>query len=173
MGFIPMGVKIMEGYELKNGIYQVKDQLAVPTGMIRIVLRDGKTGRIKADDLVKNMFVTAGKVSMAAAFFNALKGNITYCALGTSAVAPALGDTTLTTEIFRKLISVRSSASNVFTAQTFYTTAEANGTLREAGLFGDDATAVANSGTLFAKAAINRVKSSSDTLTLAWALTIG
>lgn len=160
-------------YEKKNGIYRVKDQIAVPTGMIRITLRDAITGKIKSDELVKNMFVTAGKVALARAFWDAAYGNITYCALGTSAVAPALVDTGLTTEIFRKAISVRSSAANIATFQTFFTTSEANGTLREAALFGDLATSLAGSGTLFCKSAINRTKSSADTLTLSWAVTVG
>lgn len=159
-------------YELKNGIFQLKDGIAVPEGKILLTLRNVKTGRV-IEELVENMFVTAGKVSLAASFFNPLKGMITYMAVGTSVVAPTLADITLTTEIARKLISVRSSASNVFTAQTFFTTSEAIGTLREAGLFGDDATGTLNSGTLFCKAAINRVKSASDTLTASWAVTVG
>ena len=154
---------------------QLKDKI-IPAGMVLIELRDAKTGKLKSSDLVKNTFVTAGKNSLAAGIMGTTSNNqgiITYCALGTSAVAPALADTTLTTEIFRKLISVRSVALNVATFQTFFTTAEGNGTLREAGLFGDNATGVADSGTLFSKLAINRTKSSSDTLTLSWAITIG
>lgn len=155
---------------------QLNDELAVPTGMIRIVIRDAATGRIKSDDLVKNMFVTAGKVSLAAALKGTIDNNqgiITYCALGTGSVAPALSDTDLGVELVRKLVSVRSSAANVATFQTFFTTSEGNGSLREAGLFGDDASAIPGSGTLFCRAAINRTKSSSDTLTLSWAVTIG
>lgn len=154
----------------------LRDSTAVPTGMIRIVLRDGKTGKIKHEELVKNLFVTAGKVSIATHLRGVTsdnQGQITYCALGTSSVAPAAGDTDLVTEIARKPVSVRSSAANVATFQTFFTTAEGNGVLREAGLFGDDASSIPGSGTLFCRAAINRTKSSADTLTLSWAVTIG
>ena len=155
---------------------KLQDQIAVPTGKILIELRDAKTGRLKFQDLVKNMFVTAGKNSLADGLrgtTESTKGIITYCALGTGTTAPALTDTDLQTELVRKLISVRSVSGNVATFQTFFTTSEGNGTLREAGLFGDDATATANSGTLFCRAAINRTKTSSDTLTLSWAVTIG
>lgn len=165
-----------ENFELKNGIWQLKDGIAVPTGEIMIVLRDAKTGRIKEQGLVKNMFVTAGKNSLADALRGTItnnKGIITYCALGLGTTAPALGDTTLQSELVRKLVSVRSVSNNQATFQTFFTTSEGNGTLREAGLFGDDASGVADSGTLFCRAAINRVKSSADTLTLAWTVTIG
>jgi hypothetical protein len=61
----------------------------------------------------------------------------------------------------------------VATFQTFFTTTEGNGTLREAGLFGDAATDGINTGTLFSKLAINRTKSASDTLTMSWDITIG
>lgn len=154
----------------------VKDQLTQFKGELTLVIRDALTGKIKTEDHFTNMFVTAGKVSLAAGFAGTTDNNQgipTYCAVGTSVVAPALTDVKLTTEIFRKLISARSSSSNVATFTTFYTIAEANGTLREAGLFGDIASGTADSGTLFCKAAINRSKSASDTLTLTWAVTIG
>ena len=157
--------------QLPKGFEQLGD-IIVPTGAIQMIIHDAATGRIKEVTYVKNMIVTAGKVSLAAGLFNSAKGMITYHANGTSAVAPALSDTALTTELARKLISVRSSSSNVFTAQTFFTVTESNGTIREMGLFGDDATSTANSGTLFCKAAVNRTKSSAETLTTSWTVTI-
>lgn len=147
-----------------------------PKGSCSIVIRDAKTGKIKHEERINNTFVTVGKNSIAAGLIGITDNNqgiITYCALGTSVVAATLADTTLTTEIYRKLISVRSVSGKVATFQTFFTTAEANGTLREAGLFGDAATATTDSGTLFSKLAMNRVKTSSDTLTLSWDITIG
>lgn len=146
------------------------------TGKCTITIRDAKTGRIKSRDVIKNTFCTVGKNAIA----DALKGTetnnrgiITYCAVGTSAVAPAPADTKLGAEIFRKLVSVRSVTANVANFQTYFTTSEANGSLREAGLFGDSATGTADSGTLFSHLAINRTKTSSDTLTFSWDITIG
>jgi hypothetical protein len=101
------------------------------------------------------------------------KGVITYCALGTGTDAPAVGNTQLQTEIVRKLISVRSASGNVATFQTFFNTSEGNDTLKEAGLFGDNASGAADSGTLFARTAIDRVKNDTQTLTLYWTVTIG
>lgn len=147
-----------------------------PEGACTLILRDGVTGKIKSVDHIHNTFVTVGKNSIAAALMGTTTNNqgiITYCAVGTSVLAPTLADTKLTTEIFRKLVSVRSVSGKVATFQTFFTTSEANGTLREAGLFGDSASATTDSGTLFSKLAINRVKSSSDTLTMSWDITIG
>lgn len=148
----------------------------IPTGKVLIEIRDAETGKLKSSDLADNMFVTAGKNSLADSLRGTTasnKGIITYCSLGTNSTAPALGNTQLGTEIFRKLVSVRTVSANVASFQTFFTTSEGNGTLREAGLFGDDASGTANSGTLFCHVAISRTKSSSDTLTLTWTITIG
>lgn len=159
-----------------NELFVPTNDIIKPEGACVLILRDAKTGRIKSVDSIKNTFVTVGKNSIAAALKGTTDNNqgiITYCAVGTSVIAPALSDTTLTTEIFRKLISVRSVSGNVATFQTFFTISEGNGTLREAGLFGDSASATANSGTLFSKLAINRTKTASDTLTMSWDITIG
>lgn len=157
-------------------IFLPEQDIVIPKGAVALILRDAKTGKIKSVDFIKNTFVTTGKNAIAAALMGTTsnnKGIITYCAVGTNTTAPTLADTQLGTEIFRKLVSVRSVSGKVANFQTFFTTAEANGTLREAGLFGDDASSTPDSGTLFSKLAINRVKSSSDTLTLSWDITIG
>lgn len=149
--------------------------MIVPTGKVHVSIRNVITGEV-TEGMFNNMFVTAGKNSLADALRGTTtnnKGIITYCAVGTNTTAPALGNTTLGTELARKLISVRSVSGNVATFQTFFTTSEAVGTLKEAGLFGDDASDTANSGTLFCRVAIDRIKSSNDTLTLSWAVTIG
>lgn len=150
------------------------DQFPCPQGALQLILRDAKTGRIKDISYFKNMFVTQGKYALA----DALRGNvannrgqITYMELGTGTNAPALTDVTLQTPLFRKLISVRSASNNIATFQTFFATGEANGTLKEAGLFGDSATSQLSSGTLFCHTNINRTKSSSDTLTITWNIT--
>lgn len=159
-----------------DNIFVPTNDIIKPEGACTLILRDGKTGKIKDVDFVHNTFVTVGKNSIAAALMGTTTNNqgiITYCAVGTSVIAATLADTKLTSEIFRKLVSVRSVSGKVATFQTFFTTAEANGTLREAGLFGDGASVTTDSGTLFSKLAINRVKSSSDTLTMSWDITIG
>ena len=121
-----------------------------------------------------NLVTTIGKESIAHGIRgNTARGFITYCALGTNAIAPALGNIKLGTEIIRKLISVRNTTNNIANFETFFTTAEGNGSLKEAGLFGDDASAVADSGILFCHAAINRVKTINDTLSLVWTIAIG
>lgn len=155
---------------------KLTDKLLPIKGSVEVILKDAKTGKIKFDEHYTNMFVTAGKNAIA----DALRGNtvsnkgiITYCAVGTGITAPALSDTKLQTELFRKLVSVRSATTNVALFETFYTTSEAIGTLKEAGLFGDDASGTADSGTLYCRVAINRTKTANDTLTLRWSITVG
>ena len=150
-------------------------EIIVPKGKVLLDFYNVKTKKHQYIT-VNNMVVTAGKNSMADALRGTETNNqgiITYCALGTGITAPALADVKLQTELFRKLISVRSVAANVATFQTFFTTSEAVGTLKEAGLFGDNASGTADSGTLFCRVAINRTKSANDTLTLYWSVTIG
>lgn len=164
----------MDNYKEKNGIFiPVNDFILPPIGTVMLEIRDAKTGVLKSRDFLKNTFVTVGKNNIAAYLSGAGVVGITFCALGTSSVAPALGDTGLGAEIQRKQVSVSSFLNNVATFQTFFTTSEGNGSLREAGLFGGLASTIPGSGTLFSKLAINRTKTSNDTLTLTWNLTIG
>lgn len=159
-----------------NDVIIKHNDIYIPTGAVALILADGKTGRIKDVNFVKNLITTVGKNSMADALQGTTansKGIITYCAVGTDATAPEVANTTLGVEIFRKLVSVRSVSGNAALFQTYFTTSEANGTLREAGLFGDDASGTADSGTLFAHVAINRTKTSNDTLSINWTVTIG
>lgn len=155
---------------------RITDQLSQLKGEVTLEFRNVHTGDVRTYHY-HNMVVTAAKNAIAQRLAGQSVGEITYAALGTNSTAPALGNTTLGTELARKLVSVRSYASNVATFQTFFTTSEGNGTLREAGLFGNavgnTASAAANSGQLFCHTAINRTKTSSDTLTLTWTVTVG
>lgn len=160
---------------MTNDIFLPTRDIIVPKGKVLIEIQNVLTGKIERG-LTDNMVVDTGKYAIADALIGTTanyRGIISYCALGTSAVAPAASDTKLIAEIERKLVSVRSVENNVATFQTFFTTAEAIGTLREAGLFGDAASDTADSGTLFCRTAINRVKTGNDTLTLYWSVYIG
>lgn len=140
---------------------------------VKLTFEDVKTGKKEVIKL-HNSETTVGKYSLASRMVGANKGQVTYFAVGTGAStggdAPAVGDTELDTELIRKQISVRSATDNVASFRVFFSTSEANDTLTEVGLFGDDATAVADSGTLFARAAIDKTKTDSETLTIDWSL---
>lgn len=152
----------------------LKDNVGKITGELTIEIRDAKTGRLKSRDIIKNMFVNNGRNSLAKGLTGATGfGIITYCALGIGAATALITDTALQNEIARKQISSSSYLLKVATFQTYFGISEANGTLTEAGLFGDDANSTPGSGTLFARTNINRTKTTNDTLTLSWSITIG
>ena len=142
-----------------------------------LTFRDARTGRITDRIKAHNLAVNTGLYTIAARLSGVdipanKKGTITYCAVGTGTTAPAAGDTDLETEIERKQVSDRSVTNAVAKFRTFYNTSEANGALKEAGLFGDDASSTPDSGTLFCRLAINKTKTSAETLTIDWEFTV-
>jgi hypothetical protein len=142
---------------------------------VKVVSENIKTGEVEILE-THNASCDAGMESLAARMVGAEKGQVTYFAVGTGAStggsAPASTDTALTTELIRKQISVRSSSGDTASFRIFFSTSEANDTLTEIGLFGDDATVTADSGTLFARAAIDKTKTDSETLTIDWSLSV-
>lgn len=151
------------------------DQVTL-TGRITATLRDAKTGRIIKVIRKDNIIVTTGKNAVAARLAGdtavANRGEITFGAVGTGTTAPTVGDTTLETEFFRKVLALRQSLGNVTTLQLFLNTSEGNTTLTEFGLFGEDASATPDSGTMFNRVNINIVKTASNTLTIEVEITV-
>lgn len=115
--------------------------------------------------LVKNITTTAGRNVLA----RRLSGNTTYTgivnytALGTSNTAPAVSDTQLGTETYRKALSSGTYASNIAYLETFFTASEVSGTFQEYGNF-IDGSGTANSGQLFNRFIQTVTKSITETL---------
>jgi hypothetical protein len=111
-----------------------------------------------------------GKNAIAAqlAGTNTYECQVTYLATGTGAGTPAVGDTTLFTELVRLAVSSNTAAGAVATLQVFFNSAQSNGTLTNMGAFGDgsasQASITANTGILYSKVNISEVKTSSETL---------
>ena len=140
-------------------------------GNIKITIENVDTKKIEIVEL-HNVSCSAGMESLASRMVGAIKGEVTYFAVGTGTNAPAKSDVKLQTEIERKQISVRSATGDTAYFRIFFNTTEANGTLKEIGLFGDDASVTKDTGTLFARAAINKTKTTSETLTIDWSLKV-
>ena len=124
------------------------------TGKVRAILRDARTGVITHDTgWCKNLITDAGRVAILRRLGNestySNEGMITYGAVGSGAVAPTVADTTMEAEMERKLVAVTTVGLLTLTVETFYTTSEANGTITQFALFGEAATAVADTGTMF------------------------
>ena len=159
------------------------------TGKVRLIECDGlkypsekdvdiaiKNGDAIISPWISNLIPTVGRTAIARRLRNAgtkvNEGIITYGAVGTDSTPALNSNTQLVNEIFRKLLSTTYNTDNVVRLRVFLTTSQGNGTLREYGLFGEDATGVANSGTLFERVIINKVKTTAKTLTIESMITI-
>jgi len=96
---------------------------------------------------------------------------VNYTALGTGVNAPANSDTQLQTEVFRKATASETNADNIAYITAFYTAAEVSGTFKEAGLF-ILGTITPNSGTLLSRVAIDITKTTSETLSIDYQISI-
>lgn len=114
---------------------------------------------------IKNITTTVGRT----VFARRLSGNtlytgiVNYGALGTNAAAPAVGNTQLGTETYRKALSSGTFSNNIAYLENFYTAAEVNGTFEEYGFF-IDGNAGANTGQLFNRFTTTVIKSNTESL---------
>lgn len=110
-------------------------------------------GFLRHENTVHNLVTTAGKVLVADFLMGETRTGINYHAIGTSPTAPAIGDVKLGVEAARKAVTSIARSSVSVLVSTFYTAAQCTFNIKEVGLFGNGATAVADSGTLFNHAA--------------------
>ncbi len=124
-----------------------------------------------------NLITTVGKGLLADMMIDkaGYDTGLTVQAEGTGVAAPALGDTTLTTEAARLVCTSRSRLLNVATYSTFFTAAQANDNIKEAGILGHDAEADGDpAGILFSHWLVSFDNSGAlYDLTFSYVLTIG
>jgi len=112
-------------------------------------------GKLVHEDGGENMVVTDGLEIIGDMLIDAgaqWDTGLTYQAEGTDNTAPAAGQATLVVEAARKIMTSRSRAGVATTYSTFFTAAEANDNIAEAGVFGTStASAAADSGIMFAR----------------------
>jgi len=145
-------------------------------GVYKFTIRDKYTGRIKRVLEIENLIPTAGRNNVAKALAGDLSvladAEINFTSLGTGTTAPANGDTTLETETFRKAVASSTSSSNQLFITAFYTAVEVSGTFEEAGLHINGNGGV-DTGTLFSRVLLSGLtKSTSETLTIDYTVTI-
>jgi hypothetical protein len=164
----PTGILIKD-----NKIFQKLANTVTMKGVYTFTLENILT-KAKRVFVYENLVPTVGRTMIADNLTNATPDNdmlANYIALGTGTNAPANGDTTLQTEVYRNNTASRTNASNIAYISGFIDATETTGTYREAGIF-CDGTSSANTGILLSRVAINITKSSIETLTLDWTLTI-
>ena len=134
---------------------------------------------VRVDDVVvaegPNLVVTAGLNQLASALIGAdtFSASTWYLELGTGSTAVNASDTALVipgTATWR-VATVAEVSSATTTLETFYPTSVANGSWTELALF-TGATATAGSGTLFARILTSWSKTSSQTATVSWTVTL-
>ncbi len=152
---------------------EIKDKVSLK-GVYTFTIRDAKTGRIKRVMTVENIIPTVGREMLANNLTAASPTNtprVTHVALGSGTNTPANGDTTLQTETYRNAAASRTNVSNIAYITGFFSATETSGTYREVALF-CNGTGSANSGVLLSRVAVNITKTTSETLTIDWTLTI-
>jgi hypothetical protein len=141
-----------------------------PTGELKVVLSD-KNGVTKQEFLVPNLVVTAGRNFIAARMTDTSQpADMSHMAVGSSATAAALGDTTVGTELGRVTLTgaegVPSTNTIVYTAT--FPAGTGTGALVEAGIFNG-----AGADTMLCRTTFSVVnKGADDSVTITWTVTI-
>lgn len=128
----------------------------------------GEDGAVKETREVDNLVVTVGRNFIASRIVGTAAAVINWMAIGTGATAPALGDTTLQTEVARvALDSAGSATNNVCTFVATFPAGTGTGAITEAGLFN-----AASVGTMPCRTTFSVVnKAAGDALQITWTLT--
>lgn len=146
-------------------------------GHYTVEATDPKTGRTvqrwEYDNLITDLFYTAlfSQLNEAIEKPDSDVLNITHIALGTGEALPALADTKLGAEYFRKAVSSKTHSGHIFTCKLSMLPSEGNGIVKELGVF-VKATDTADSGTLISHCAANFEKNANLKMLITWTLTI-
>lgn len=138
------------------------------SGHLTITVRDAKTDEILRVVENDNLIVDAG-LNLVRDMILGTGLTPSHIAIGLSATAPAAGDTTLGSEVFRGLITRRTANDKLANMQLFLDTTSGNGnTLKEAGIF-----TRSSGGTMLSRVTYPEiVKTSSLTVTFTWDITL-
>lgn len=142
------------------------------TGALTAEIIDGK-GRFIDRLIMPNLVVQTGRNLIRDFLYGDSLTGLTHFALGTGATTPSAANEQLDTEVHRGTFTNRSKEAGKLIVRYFLGTSDANGnTLTEAGLFGNGATATADSGTLYARTLLSTSieKDSSIAITFSWDL---
>lgn len=159
-----------EHFRLSALIAKLRDEGKDVTDMIRTLNNICNTEKI----IVFNIIPTVGRSTIAENMSSATPTNgvlVNKVELGSGTNVPANTDTALQTPVYRNNVASRTNANNVAYLTGFFAATEAVGTHKEAGLYVDGTTTLGD-GVLMSRVAINIIKSSSETLTLDWTVTI-
>lgn len=128
----------------------------------------GEDGQVKEERHIKNLVVTAGKTFIASRIAGTASAVMSHLAIGTGAVSPAAGDTTLGTEAGRVALTSTTPSSNTVVFVATVGAGTGTGAITEAGLFN-----AASLGTMLCRTTFSVInKGAADSITATWTLTI-
>lgn len=136
------------------------------TGTLQIKLY-GPDGQLKQEQNVKNLVVTTGRGYIAGRMVGTPTA-MSHMAIGSGTVDPAVGDTTLGTELGRVALTSSAAAGAVVTYVASFGTGVGTGAVTEAGIFN-----ASSAGTLLCRtefAVVN--KGADDSLSITWTITV-
>lgn len=149
------------------------------SGKVRPILRCIKTNKVVyCGEWTHNLIPAVGLRAVARRFGNIAslsnEGAATYGAVGKGGNTPSVSDTIMEDEIERKLIATKSESGGVAHIEAYFTEAEANDTITKFALFGEDASAASDSGTMmeYADFASSFTKTSNEALTVEIDITV-
>lgn len=136
------------------------------TGTLQIKLY-GPDGQLKQEQNVPNLVVTTGKGYIAGRMVGTPTA-MSHMAIGSGTAAPAVGDTTLGTELGRVSLTSSVAAAAVVTYIASFGAGVGTGAVTEAGLFN-----AGSAGTMLCRttyAVLN--KGADDSLSITWTITV-
>lgn len=144
------------------------------SGEVTYTLKNDK-GEILVSETIKNLVVTGGKTYIVSRMKDATTTAVSHLAVGTGTNSPALGDTTLQTELARVAMSGGTGSvttgTNTITFASTFGAGVGTGTLTELGVFNDP-----TAGTMLCRAKFSGagiIKGAPDSLDVSWTITIG
>ena len=136
------------------------------TGALQIKLY-GPDGKLKQEQNVKNLVVTSGKGYIAGRMVGTPTA-MSHMAIGSGTVDPAVGDTTLGTELGRVSLTSSAASGAVVTYIASFGAGTGTGAVTEAGIFN-----AGSAGTMLCRtefAVVN--KGADDSLSITWTVTV-
>lgn len=133
-------------------------------------LRDAETGELRQREVVENLIVTTGRDAIVERLDSTpATAQPSHMAVGTGAVAPAAGNTTLGAEIDRNALTSSTASGGVLTMVANWAAGDAtNAAITEAGVLN-----AATTGTLYSRATFTAInKGANDTLQITWTYTL-
>lgn len=139
-------------------------------GKVTLTSYDANTNAVVKKLEIPNLVVAVGKTFIASRVAGNTSAVMSHVAVGTGNTTTTSGSTTLQTELSRVALSVSGGtpSSNTITFSGSYTTAQANGSLVEAGIFNNS-----SGGTMLCRSTFPvYTKTAAETLAISWTVAI-